>query len=166
MGAVPAPQAFTMAEKMFKQLWERKQANYGVEKVSLERELQAKHKQVSVLVDRIVKTDNENVMSTYENKLNSLEKEKRVLQEKIQACGKRLPCFDEHFRTALDFLQNPYNLWASKRLEDKQTVLNWCLMSRWLITVLRAFEPLILPCLSGLYRLFSGPIVIWRRKRD
>ena len=43
--------------------------------------------------------------------------------ERIANCGRPLRDFDETLRTALDFLANPWNLWASERLEDKRAVL-------------------------------------------
>lgn len=38
--------------------------------------------------------------------------------------------FDKTLRTALDFLANPWKLWKSERLEDKQTVLKLAFADR------------------------------------
>lgn len=38
--------------------------------------------------------------------------------------------FDEALRTALDFLSNPWNLWASGQLEHRRTVLKLVFVER------------------------------------
>ena len=45
------------------------------------------------------------------------------MQEKVAKCGRPLRGFDESFRTAMDFLSNPHELWASGRIEDRHAVM-------------------------------------------
>jgi len=40
-----------------------------------------------------------------------------------------LPDYDESFRTAFDFLSNPYKLWTNGKLEDERVVLKLALDS-------------------------------------
>ena len=56
-------------------------------------------------------------------KQSKLEAQKIEVSEKIANCGRPLGSFDETLRTAFDFLENPYKLWVSARLEDKRAVL-------------------------------------------
>ncbi len=63
---------------------------------------------------------------TYEKKIESLEQEKIILDEKITACGRALPSFNDNFRTAMQFLSNPHKLWASGNLEQQRNVLKLC----------------------------------------
>lgn len=59
-----------------------------------------------------------------------VEEEKAVLKEKVQKCGRPLTSFNDTFRTALDFLASPCNLWHSDRLEDKRAVLKLAFAGR------------------------------------
>ena len=66
---------------------------------------------------------NHTVIKAYENQGRKLEEEKITLSENIAQCGRPLPDFDDTFLTTLDFLANPYKLWASDSYEDKRIVL-------------------------------------------
>ncbi len=55
--------------------------------------------------------------------LAEYESRKALLGERIANCGRPLPDYDETFRTAMEFLANPYKLWVSDRLEDRRAVL-------------------------------------------
>ncbi len=68
-------------------------------------------------------TESPKVISAYEQKIEKLEEQKIVIQEKIQNCGRPLTAFDETFRTAMDFLANLHRLWTSDKLEDRRLVL-------------------------------------------
>jgi|GEM_PF-3561578 len=46
-----------------------------------------------------------------------------TFSDRPQNCGRPLQSFDDTFRTAMTFLANPQNLWASERIEYKRTVL-------------------------------------------
>ena len=70
------------------------------------------------------------VISTYENRIRQLEERRIELNERIANCGRPLRSFDETLRTLLDFLENPWNLWASERLEHKKAVLTLAFTDR------------------------------------
>jgi len=70
------------------------------------------------------------VISTYENRIRQLEERRIELNERIANCGRPLRRFDETLRTLLDFLENPWNLWASERLEHKKAVLTLAFTDR------------------------------------
>jgi site-specific DNA recombinase len=78
---------------------------------------------VALLRDRILEASVPSVISAYENKVRVLEEEKLALQERLASSTKPARSFEATFRTALDFLGNPQNLWRSDRLEDRRTVL-------------------------------------------
>jgi site-specific DNA recombinase len=59
-----------------------------------------------------------------------MEIEKSVLREKISQCGRPLVSFEDSYRTAFDFLENPIKLWESNKLEDKRAVLKLVFASR------------------------------------
>ena len=49
--------------------------------------------------------------------------QKVLLTEQLSQIGKPNVPFADAFRTAFDFLANPWNLWNSDRIEDKRAVL-------------------------------------------
>ncbi len=52
-----------------------------------------------------------------------LEERKALLAERIGNCGRPLKSFDASFRTALDFLANPYELLLSDSLDAKRAAV-------------------------------------------
>ncbi len=63
------------------------------------------------------------MISAYESEVRILQGQKIALREKVQNFGQPLGTFDETYRTALEFIANPYNLWISDLFEDKRKVL-------------------------------------------
>ncbi|GJL61335.1 MAG: hypothetical protein NPIRA03_41920 [Nitrospirales bacterium] len=119
----PTPNLFYMALEMFKELWSRRQQQARQESMVMQGELRQIGKKVDQLLDRVVEADSPILVETYENKIRGLQEQKLMLREKIKHCGRPLQSFDESFRTAFDFLGNPYKLWGSGRLEDQRMVL-------------------------------------------
>ncbi|NOZ32894.1 MAG: hypothetical protein GXP01_07465 [Alphaproteobacteria bacterium] len=81
-------------------------------------------------LERIVNTQNASVISAYENKIASLEREKLLATEKLEknkrpARGKR-----ELFELALQFLSNPWKLWASGNILLQKSVLRLAFVER------------------------------------
>ena len=93
------------------------------DRARLRQEVGRIERQIEQLVDRIINADSPALTSAYENRVRSLETEKAEIAEKMSNCGRVLPEFDDHFRTALEFLKNPKTLWYSKALEDKRALL-------------------------------------------
>ncbi|MCG8521979.1 MAG: hypothetical protein MI744_07215, partial [Pseudomonadales bacterium] len=112
-----------MAGSMFKKLWNSIHHQQKSRKLDLNKKLKSVERQIEQLVDRIVDTDNQTLISTYEKKITKLEGEKAIIGEKIKNSGKPVRSYDQTVRTALEFLSNPHKLWASERFEDKRMVL-------------------------------------------
>ena len=119
----PTPDLFYMAKGMFKKLWEERGELSLEQAHTLKLELGKIDKKVEQFLERIIEADNHTVIKAYENQVRKLEEEKITLSENIAQCGRPLSDFDDTFRTALDFLANPYKLWASDSYEDKRIVL-------------------------------------------
>ncbi len=119
----PSENLMEMAEAMFRELWESQTKSHQQNASALKQEHKKIAQKVEQLLDRIIDTENVTVIAAYEKRIKSLEENKIVLDQKIAQCGTILPDYDTTFRTALDFLNNPYKLWASERLEDKRTTL-------------------------------------------
>ncbi len=122
-GIRPTKAVMDMADTMFKTLWEKKANSQQQDRMLFKRELQQTEKQIEGLLDRMVDAQSETVMLAFERKVKSLEENKLILNEKIARCGSALPDYDETFRTALKFIEDPQKLWHSGRLEDRQNTL-------------------------------------------
>src|SRR5687767_8302559 len=115
---------------MFEDSWNHRVASAAAKAGMLRAELEKAQRRVDQFLDRIAEAQLPPVITAYESRIRKLEEQRVVLQEKISRCGRPLNSFDESLRTALDFLGNPTKLWASKRLEDKRTVLKLAFAER------------------------------------
>ena len=79
-------------------------------------------KQIENLLDKIVDAEGGGVIKAYEKRINKLEYEKLVLQERMENTVKKRCSPEEMFELTLKFLENPVALWKG-RLEYKRTVL-------------------------------------------
>jgi site-specific DNA recombinase len=119
----PSQNLFFLALDMFRDLWNDRLSKRKQDASFIGQEAQKVERAIAKLLDRIVETDSNSIIATYENRIRELESKKVELSEKIRNCGTALPDFDETFRTAFGFLSNPHKIWCSERLEDKRTVL-------------------------------------------
>ncbi len=78
--------------------------------------------QIEGMLDRIVTTKSESVISAYEKRIEKLEREKMVMSEKLENNAKPVHSFAEMFELSLKFIANPWNIWASGQLSLKRTV--------------------------------------------
>lgn len=118
----PSQELFFTAMDMFRDLWNDRQNQNKDDALLLKKELSKIDVRVEQFLDRIVETENLSVISAYEERIEKLEGQKIILQEKIENCGRPLADFDETFRTAMEFLANPHRLWTSDNLQDKRLV--------------------------------------------
>lgn len=86
--------------------------------------------QVSQFLERILDASVPSVIGAYEERIQKLEMDKRIIKEKAAESGKPANTFDDALRTAFEFLSNPLNLWGSERLEDRHAVLKLAFCDR------------------------------------
>ncbi len=119
----PTTGMFEAATAMFKKLWEHRREYAQTYRQLLKAELAKKERQIQTLLDRIMGAELPSVIGAYEQRIRQTEQEKIVISEKIGQCGRPLSSYEKTYRTAMDFLANPYKLWAHGRLEHKHAVL-------------------------------------------
>ena len=74
-------------------------------------------------MDRLVSTDDELLIPAYEQQLRKLRQRQLLLTEKCEQSTIAKTDFDETFRTALHFLENPCILWTSGNPQDRKLLL-------------------------------------------
>ncbi len=126
----PSPALFTVATKMFRDLWDHRAAQVESQTKALGAQLLKIEKQVGQYLERILDASVPSVITAYEDRIRKLEEEKLAIRERMAASAPAPARFDETLRTALDFLSNPWILWTSERLEDKRTVLKLAFADR------------------------------------
>ena len=127
---LPTPGLLTLASKMFRELWEHRATSEAERARNLKTELAKVNQQIGRLLDRIATSDIASVTRAYETRIRNLEEQKLLIGEKMAKCGRPVRHYDEILRTALDFLGNPWKLWASDRMEDKRMVLKLVFVER------------------------------------
>ncbi|MEP2987846.1 MAG: recombinase family protein [Parasphingorhabdus sp.] len=119
----PSQALFGLADQIFRELWESRAKSSNQESTSMRVEIGKVDEQISKLLDRLIEAESSAVVKAYETKVDTLERKKMVLNEKIAKCGTPIRGYDETFQTAMQFLSNPWNLWETERLEDRRAML-------------------------------------------
>lgn len=74
-------------------------------------------------MERLVSNDDELLIPVYEKQLRKLRERQLLLTENCEKSTKETSDFDETFRTALKFLENPCILWTFGNLHDRKLPL-------------------------------------------
>jgi site-specific DNA recombinase len=126
----PTPGLVKAATFILKRFWDHRVESAKACASKLEVDLKRLDKSIEQFLERIVATDTPSLIKTYENKINSLEAEKIETREAIAKWRGPKDDFESGFRTALEFLSNPFKLWTSDAIEDKRTVLKLVFQER------------------------------------
>lgn len=119
----PAANLFSLAFHIFRDLWEERMTRADEDRKAMERQISQFDQKSEQLVDRLIDADSPTLIAAYESRLKDMEDQKRFLSDQLAKIASVQPDFKEIYRTAFDFLANPWKLWASERLEDKRAVL-------------------------------------------
>lgn len=118
-----APQIFAALRAVFTEHWDaRKQRSEEINQQA-QVELQAIKLQTSKLISRIVATDDDRIISAYEDEMKKLDQRKTLLTENLNQSGKSTESFDKLYRTASAFLSNPWKIWSFDNYDVRRMVL-------------------------------------------
>jgi len=121
--STPTPALYNLFKRIFQKHWNHHQNDLMGMRASFRKEIAKLDQEVSGLLERITATTTESVVRAYERKIEFLERERLVLEEKLTFSSKKSDTFAKKFEPALEYLRNPQNLWASGHFEDKKTVM-------------------------------------------
>jgi len=119
----PAESFFELAKAMLRDAWDRRFSLAQSEKTAMKNQLNDLNQQIENLLDRIVETNNASVVSAFEDKIDRLERDKIVLQEKINSALPKKGRLEDCMEFALSFLSNPWNIYKNGDFAMRQTVL-------------------------------------------
>ena len=134
---------------MFKNAWEQRLNQSKSVTNELKQQVVKIESDTNQLLDRIVSTTNERVIEAYEKRISNLEKEKRIMEEKLTKTQPKAGRFDEMFELAMTFLSSPWKLWESGQIHCKEQSFDWPLPSVWPTAEKQDFEPLNWPYRSS-----------------
>lgn len=119
----PRPSLIEVITAMFKDGWEQQAQQTKSKMKDVKASIVKIEDEIGSVLDRIISASNERVIESYETKIDTLEKYKLVLLEKLQNRPKNQKPFSEVFELCLKFLSSPYNIWKNRKLEDQKMVL-------------------------------------------
>jgi DNA invertase Pin-like site-specific DNA recombinase len=148
----PTQPLFDLLASMFKDAWDQQAANTTALIHSAKHKIVGIEKQIEQLVDRVVEATVPSAVTRYEQRIAQLEKEKLLMSETLTTTPPQ-GRFEELFEHALNFLSNPYKLWAFGELAHKRTVLKLAFADR--LTYNRK-TGLRTPHIAQPFRVFDG----------
>ncbi len=126
----PTQPLLTLAKAMFKSAWDQRSAQRAQIAKLFGDEIKLVEKQIDQFLERIMKTDNQTVVSAYESKIAELEKSKLVAQERLENADRKPHTFSQMFEHAMMFIANPWKLWNSGDFHLRRTVLKLAFTDR------------------------------------
>ncbi len=128
-GMTPTPKLATILLDLLKDGWGQCEAALANQKRERAKNIQHVQASINKLLERIVDTNSASVIKAYESKIGVLERQKLVLNEKLESTAP-VRCYTDISRTALNFLLNPCNLWDHGGLSERRLVLKLAFGSR------------------------------------
>ncbi|MFC6199191.1 recombinase family protein [Ponticaulis profundi] len=152
----PGKQLIDLVTVMFKDAWSQQAGQAKAALRSVEDSIKKIDADIASLLDRIVTATNESVINAYERRIESLEKEKLLLSEKLSQQPQKDRPFEEMFELTMRFLSSPYNLWKKGDYIARQTVLRLVLSSPLAYDRKSGFRT---PDISNIFRGLKGDMM-------
>ena len=126
----PTADLFTFARDVFADIWDQRMGSAKVRAQSVKAELKKCESDIAALLDRVIEASSPTLIKAYEVRIQALERRKLDLTENLAHTGKPVRDFQASFRTAMEFLANPYKLWVSERIDYRRIVLKLAFAER------------------------------------
>ncbi len=126
----PTTKLFALAADMFKVAWQARTDQAEKLLDGTRAELKKVERKIEDLLDRIVDAGSPTVVSAYEERIEKLERERRVLNEKLAKTPAQEDTRNKVFERAMHFLANPWNLWEKGDHMMKKVVLRLAFSER------------------------------------
>ena len=136
----PKQQILNLAQLCLVNVWKKKLQESGGIVVQHEKKLRKVQDEIKVLIDRITRTGNNQVIQAYEKRIEELSNEELLVKEKIESL--KTPRMD--FETASDvvfgILKNPYDKWLKGGIHQKRLVFKLVFSDKLVYDRERGFE--------------------------
>ena len=122
-GLRPMPALFEAGRAMLADLWQVRLEGAESRRKASRAELAAVERKLITVTDRLLEAESPAVIRTYERQLEKLEDERAGLRELSAKPGQQIGRFEDVYRTAIEFIANPWKIWSSEALDRKRMVL-------------------------------------------
>lgn len=119
----PTTGLMDLATAMFKQAWTMRRDQSKSVIASGKHKLAKLDKEIETVLDRIMAASSGVVIQRYESKVDSLERQKAGIVDKLANQKEIKGGFDEKLELALKFLSNPWKIWGKGTIHVRRTVL-------------------------------------------
>ena len=119
----PSRGTLGMAKVMFRHCWDMLEEQAQSFNQDVKGRIKKTDKEIAAVVDMAVNASSSVVLSAYEKKIENLQNEKLILQEKLQNPGKSGHSYSELFELSMRFLSSPCKVWNSKQFDLQKIVL-------------------------------------------
>ncbi len=161
----PTKQLFVLFKAILRQVWEKEGQSEQETALVLQKQLQELEKKESQMLDRLLDTDSSSLVRAYEKKVEEIDSQKIILREKMEQGIRPRGSFQEIYRTALSFLENPQKLWVSGDLIAQKTVLKLAFDEKLRYRKNEGYRTVITSCPFRFFRLLSADNSILVRSR-
>ena len=108
---------------MFRHVWEAKRAQAADVLASGKREILRLEKEIEGVVDRVMSASNDSIIRRYEDKVETLERQKAKLVENLGQQAEPKGAFEEKLELACRFLSSPWKIWEHGTTPARRLVL-------------------------------------------
>ena len=122
-GVQPTPSLVALFKTMFKDAYAMHVGQAQDRLKAFKKEAVDLEKQIGALVERIIETDNQVVARAYEDKIDQLEKKRRLAVERSSTKPQKRDTFSDLFELSFQFLSSPCKIWESGRFDLQRLVL-------------------------------------------
>ncbi len=119
----PKEKTLALTKEILLDVWDKRMADVDSLKKNHEKELDNVRAKIRNFLDRLSKTENENLVKTYEKEIEKLSNEERMLENQVKVVRGTKPEFGTALDVVFDFLKNPYLYWKRDDLKSKHLVL-------------------------------------------
>lgn len=126
----PNQTLFDVAKAMFRDAWTIRSAQAKQDAAASTKQISEIEKQIDTLLGRIVETESTTVIKAYESKIEMMERQKMILQEKQREKPALRHSFDDMLELSLQFLAKPWKLWETGDITLQRTLLKLAFTDR------------------------------------
>ena len=115
---------------MFADAWAQRSAQVGASKKAFGKKVKKLESEIDRMLDRIAETSSNRAAVAYERKVDRLEEEKLLTQEKLAQLGVSKATASKSVELALGLLSNPWKIWNSGDPKHRKLVLKLAFADR------------------------------------
>ena len=119
----PTARTLSLFKDLMQEAWDQRTEIAKSEHGDLKTTLGTLERKTEKMMERLVATDDPTLITAYENQIRKLQEDKLVIEEKLQKQPPIQGSFEDTYRTAMEFLASPCNLWDNGDQDSRKLVL-------------------------------------------